>query len=46
VALTPAAKAHLENRPLSERLSHATARYGVLEAISQTLFMNSPAKFT
>jgi LysR family transcriptional regulator, glycine cleavage system transcriptional activator len=47
VALTPAAKAYLEEiGPLFERLSQATARYGVPRAVSRTLSVNAVATFT
>jgi LysR family transcriptional regulator, glycine cleavage system transcriptional activator len=47
VELTPAAKAYLEEiGPLFERLSLATARYGVSKAVSRTLSVNAPATFT
>ncbi|CAE6754083.1 Glycine cleavage system transcriptional activator [Paraburkholderia nemoris] len=47
VVLTPAAEAYLaEVGPLFEQLSQATARYGLLEAVSRTLSVNAPATFT
>ena len=47
VTLTPAAKAYLEEiGPLFERLSQATARYGVFATVSRTLSVNAPATFT
>lgn len=47
VMLTPAAKVYLaEIGPLFERLSQATARYGVPETVSRTLSVNAPATFT
>lgn len=47
VVLTAAAKAYLEEiGPVLERLSQATARYGVATTISRTLSVNAPATFT
>ncbi|MBB2927466.1 transcriptional regulator GcvA [Paraburkholderia silvatlantica] len=47
VQLTPAAKAYLaEVGPLFEQLAHATARFGVPQAVSRTLSVNAPATFT
>ena len=47
VTLTPAAKAYLEEiGPLFERLSQATARYGVLATVSRTVSVNAPATIT
>lgn len=47
VKLTSAAKAYLQEiGPLFEKLSQATERYGVPEAISRTLSVNAPATFT
>ncbi|SDE39570.1 transcriptional regulator GcvA [Paraburkholderia lycopersici] len=47
VTLTPAAKAWLEEiGPLFEKISQATARYGVIEAVSRTLSVSAPATFT
>jgi LysR family glycine cleavage system transcriptional activator len=47
VVLTAAAKAYLEEiGPVLDRLSQATARYGVAATISRTLSVNAPATFT
>ncbi|SAK83081.1 transcriptional regulator [Caballeronia temeraria] len=47
VILTPAARAYLaEIGPLFDRLSQATARYGLSEAVSRTLTVNALATFT
>ncbi|MCI1044764.1 MULTISPECIES: transcriptional regulator GcvA [Caballeronia] len=47
VVLTPAARVYLAQiGPLFDRLSQATARYGVSEALSRTLTVNAPATFT
>jgi LysR family transcriptional regulator, glycine cleavage system transcriptional activator len=47
VALTPAAQVYLEEiGPLFERLSQATARFGVPATVSLTLTVNAPATFT
>jgi LysR family glycine cleavage system transcriptional activator len=47
VKLTPEAKAYLQEiGPLFERLSQATARYGVPETVPRTLSVNAPATFT
>ncbi|ARP89286.1 transcriptional regulator [Bordetella genomosp. 9] len=47
VKLTPAAHAYLkEIGPLFDRLSYATARYGVPETVCRTLLVNAPATFT
>lgn len=47
VVLTAAAKVYLEEiGPVLERLSQATARYGVATTISRTLSVNAPATFT
>jgi LysR family transcriptional regulator, glycine cleavage system transcriptional activator len=47
VKLTPAARAYLDEiGPLLERISQATARFGVPERVSRTLLVNAPATFT
>lgn len=47
VVLTAAAKAYLDEiSPLFERLSQATARYGLAGEVSRTLTVNAPATFT
>src|SRR5689334_2644960 len=47
VVLTPAARVYLADiGPLFDQLSQATARYGLSEAVSRTLTVNSLATFT
>ncbi|SAK90058.1 transcriptional regulator [Caballeronia hypogeia] len=47
VVLTPAARAYLtEIGPLFDQLAHATARYGLSEAVARPLTVNAPATFT
>ncbi|QQC65971.1 transcriptional regulator GcvA [Paraburkholderia ginsengisoli] len=47
VELTSAAKAYLDEiGPLFDKLSQATARYGIPEPVARTLSVNAPATFT
>jgi LysR family glycine cleavage system transcriptional activator len=47
VSLTPAAQAYLDRiGPAFDELAHASATYGLVDAVARTLTVNAPATFT